>query len=153
MLKNIYPIYEVAPSYDRWFKLIIIGIPVITLTLGVIYFFYDREASTTMFALTVFYGILFHAITPRRFQIYDDRIRMVFGKPFAVNLSLANIREVKATSGAKAFFFGGLRFATSSSNIVEIVRSKGLDLVISPADRETFINQFNTALNQYRNSG
>ena len=66
------------------------------------------------------------------------------GGPFAINISLSNIEEVKPASGRKARAYGGLRLATSTHHVVEIVREKGLNLVISPSN-EMFLEQLNQA--------
>jgi len=46
--------------------------------------------------------------------------------------------------------YGGLRLATSLKSVVEIVRSKGLNVVISPANRDAFLEQMAQALKDYR---
>ena len=48
--------------------------------------------------------------------------------------------------GSKAFVYWGIRFATSSKGVVEIVRKKGLNLVISPRNDDMFLEQLNQAL-------
>jgi len=47
------------------------------------------------------------------------------GGLFAINILFSNIAEVRFASGSKAFAYWGLRFATSTQNVVEIVRKKG----------------------------
>lgn len=42
--------------------------------------------------------------------------------------------------------YWGNRFATSTSNVVEIVRKKGLNLIISPRNDDMFLEQLNQAL-------
>ncbi len=49
-------------------------------------------------------------------------------------------------SGSDRFIYWGLRLATSSSGVIEVVRRKGLSLVISPANAGTFLEQLNQAL-------
>jgi hypothetical protein len=141
-----YLIYEDRPRYDRWFKLLIASIILITLVPAIALYPFEPEGTWVLLASTVFDSLLFHAVTPRRFQVYNDRLRIVLGRPFAVNLSLTNIKEARAVTGTEAFAYWGVRFATSKHTVIEIVRYSGLNLVISPSDRETFLLQLNQAL-------
>ena len=50
------------------------------------------------------------------------------------------------SAGVKAYFFSGIRFATSSRYVVEIVRSRGMNYVISPQNGDLFLNQLNQAV-------
>ena len=99
-----------------------------------------------MFAVTVFDALIFHAVLPRRYQIFQDRLRIILGHPFAFNIPFSTIREARSTSGLKAFAYWGLRFATSSKGVVEIVRHQGWNVVISPANEGLFLEQLNQAL-------
>ena len=49
-------------------------------------------------------------------------------------------------SRRKAFAYSGIRFATSSKRVIEIVRKKGMNLVISPRNADIFLDQINQAL-------
>ena len=137
-------IYEDTPQYDLWLKLILGGLLALTFILGVIFIYQDTEAAIVMFGVTLFDALLFKAILPRRYQIFEDRLKILMGGPFAVNISFSNIEEAKPATGHKAFAYGGLRLATSTRNVVEIVRKKGLNLVISPSN-EMFLEQLNQA--------
>ena len=139
-------IYEDTPRYDFWLKLILGGVLAITFVAGVLLLFEDIVGACVMFGVTLFYALLFKAILPQRFQIFQDSLRIVLGGPFAFNISFSNIREVRAASASKAFIYWGLRFATSTRGMVEIVRKKGLSLVISPANPDMFLEQVNRAL-------
>lgn len=139
-------IYEDTPKYDLWLKLILGGVLALTLILGVIFIYRDTEAAIAMFGITVFDALLFKAILPRRFQIFEDRLKILLGGPFSINILLSNIAEVKPASSRKVFAYWGIRFATSTSNVVEIVRKKGLNLIISPRNDDMFLEQLNQAL-------
>jgi len=140
-------IYEDTPKYDLWLKLILGGVLAPTLILGIIFIFQDSEVALAMFGVTLFDALLFKAILPQRFQIYQDRVRIVLGRPLAINIPFSNIRTVRTVSARKVFVYWGNRFATSTHIIVEIVRKKGLGFVISPANGDTFLEQLNQARN------
>ena len=145
-------IYEDTPKYDLWLKLIIGGVLALTSILGVISIYQDTKSALIMFGITLFEALLFKAILPHRFQIFEDTLRIVLGGPLAVNISLSNIRYARSVSGSKAFVYWGSRFATSSSGVVEIVRKKGLNLVISPTHDDMFIELLNQALEKASHS-
>ena len=139
-------VYEDTPRYDFWLKSILGGVLALTLILGVILLSEDIGAALVMFGVTLFDALLFKAILPRRYQIFQDRVRIVLGGPFALNIPLSNIRQARQASSSKAFAYWGLRFATSTHYVVEIVRKKGLSLVISPASGDMFLEQLNQSL-------
>ena len=141
-------IYEDTPKYDLWLKLILGDVLALTLILGIFFIFQDSEVALAMFGVTLFDALLFKAILPQRFQIYQDRVRIVLGRPLAINILFSNIRTVRTVSARKVFVYWGNRFATSTHSIVEIVRKKGLGFIISPANRDMFLEQLNQALSQ-----
>ena len=141
-----YLLYEDNPKVDIWMKLMFAGIVLLFVVMGLVLLFEDTEAAFTMFGVAVFDALLFKLIMPTRYQVHSDRIRIVLGGPFALNILLSTVKEVKAASGAKAFAYSGVRFATSSKNVVEITRTRGCNYVISPFNREVFLEQANSAL-------
>ena len=146
-------IYEDTPRYDLSLKLILGGVLAIVFFSGLLLISEDTTGALVMFAATLFDALLFKSILPQRFQIFEDRLRIVLGGPFAFNISLSNIKEARLTSGRKTFVYSGIRFATSSKGVVEIVRKKGMGLVISPVKTDMFLEQMNQVLAKASNSG
>jgi len=140
------PIYEDTSRYDSWLKVILGGILALTFVLGVVLLFEDIIAASVMFGVTLFDALLFKAILPRRFQIFQDRVKIVLGGPLALSIPLSNIKCARSASGSKAFVYWGIRFATSTQGVVEIVRKQGLSLVISPKNTSMFLEQVDQAL-------
>jgi len=138
-------LYSTKPRYDRWVKYLLGGTVAFTLILGIVLIPVEIEGAWVCFAATVFDGLLFWVIMPHSLQIYEDRVRIKLGGPFAVNIALANIREAKKGSTGDALAYGGVRFATSLRNVVIIVRRRGWNIVISPDDADMFIEQLNQA--------
>jgi len=143
-MKTSIMLNEDTPKYDLGLKLILGGVLALTFVLGVVFLYQDIEAAIAMFSITLFDALLFKAILPRRYQIFEDRLKIVMGGPFAISISFSNIEEAKPASSRKVFVYWGLRLATSSSNVVEIVRKKGMNLVISPSN-EMFLEELNQA--------
>ena len=144
--RQSYLIYEDTSRYDLWLKLLLPGILALTLVWGIALLAIGSTEAYGPLSATAFDALLFYSILPRRLQVYDDRVRIVLGRPFAVNIPFATIREVRPASASKAFAYQGLRFATSSKSVVAIVRSKGWNVVISPANREMFLTYLDQAL-------
>ena len=140
-------IHEEKAEYDSWIRLILI-IP-IGLFLAAIIFAskQDLEVSLVLFGEAALFTLIFYFVLPRRYQIYQDKLRIVLGAPLAINIPLSTIKEARHSSGFKAFFYFGVRFATSSRNVLEIVRRRGLNYVISPQNSEFFLDQLNQAVN------
>jgi len=145
-------LYEDAAEYGSWLKAILGGVLSSTLFLGVYLLYVDRTGALVAFGVTVFDALLFYAILPQHYQIWTDRVRIVLGRPFAVNFPLATIKEVRPAPGIKAFAYWGLRFATSSKRVVEIVRHRGWNFVISPSNRELFLERLAEALRAARDN-
>lgn len=145
MPKSEIPLYQDKPEYDYWLKLVVAGMLALTFIPGIAAFCWYEELAWTLLGVTVFDGLLFFAIIPRRFQLFEDRLRIVLGRPFALNVPYENIREVRPGFPSEAFIYWGLRFATSTKNVIEIIREKGLDMVISPGDKEMFLEQLRQA--------
>ena len=138
-------LYEDVPEYDFWLKLILGGVLAITFVLGIVLISQEIEAAIAMFAVTLFDAVLFKAVLPRRFQIFEDRLKILLGGPLAINIPLSNITEAKPAAAGKTFIYNGIRLATSSRHVVEIVRKRGVNLVISPAHDDMFLEQLNQA--------
>jgi hypothetical protein len=138
-------VYEDTAKYDFWLKFILGGVLALTFIVGVVLISEDAGAALVMFGVTLFDALLFKAILPKRFQVLEDRLRIVLGGPFAINIPFSSIEDVRSLSGARAFAYWGLKFATSIHCVVEIVRKKGLSLIISPTNEDMFIEQLNKA--------
>ena len=105
MGKSAVLLYQDRPRYDFWLKLVIAGTLAITLIPGVAFIYVLAELAWTLLGLTLFDGLLFHAIIPRRLQLFEDRLRIELGRPFALNVPYHNIREVRPASTGEAFVY------------------------------------------------
>jgi hypothetical protein len=134
-------IYEDKPKYDLWIKWLLGGILAFTIIVGLAVINVDIAGTWVCLGAAVFEAILFWAIFPRSYQIYEDKFRIQLGGPFGINISLESITEVNKASTHNAFAYWGMRFATSISNLVEIKRRGGMNVIISPSDAATFMSQ------------
>jgi hypothetical protein len=141
-----YLIHEDVARYDPWLKFVLGGVIALTLVPGIVLLSLELPRAYVWLATTAFDALLFHIVLPRRFQIFEDRLRIVLGWPLALNFPLTTIKEARPVPGAKALFYPGVRFATSTRSAIEIARHRGLNMVISPSNRDLFLEQLGRAL-------
>ena len=144
------PVYEDTPLYDWWLKLVLGGVLALTFALGILLLFDNIEAALVMFGVTAFDAVLFKALLPQRFQVFHNRLRIVLGGPLALNIPFSWIAEARPASGIDAFAHWGLRFATSTRNMVEVVGRGRWNVVFCVSDRDTFLQQLNQAIEAAR---
>ena len=146
-------VYESTVAYDRWLKLILGGGLALILVMRVISRPVDLEGTWFILGVAAFYVFILYAILPRRFLVFQDRLRIVLGRPLAFNIPFSAIQEARIASAGKMYVYGGIKFATSAGSVVEIVRRRGLNITISPTDREMFVEQLNQALQAFDAGG
>ncbi|MBM3141626.1 MAG: hypothetical protein FJ005_01075 [Chloroflexi bacterium] len=140
-------VYEDTPRYDVWLKSIML-LPVFFIIAGIYYVIIaEVAAAIAMFATTILMGAVYWAIFPRKYLILESKIRIVLGGPFSFNIPFDNLETAREPEGPTF----GINFATAflSKNAVEIVRKKGLNVNITPSNRELFLENLNKALNSW----
>ena len=141
-----YLMYEDAARYDRVQIVLLAVIIGATLVPGVILLFYQLAGAAAMFGATFLDVLIFHLVFPRRYQVFNTKLRIVLGWPLKWDIKLTTIKEARAAPGISTWIYGGVRLATSSATAVEIVRKNGLGVIISPSDRQTFLERLNEAV-------
>eukprot|EP00276_Gloeochaete_wittrockiana_P014790 CAMPEP_0184350006 /NCGR_PEP_ID=MMETSP1089-20130417/37416_1 /TAXON_ID=38269 ORGANISM="Gloeochaete wittrockiana, Strain SAG46.84" /NCGR_SAMPLE_ID=MMETSP1089 /ASSEMBLY_ACC=CAM_ASM_000445 /LENGTH=193 /DNA_ID=CAMNT_0026682547 /DNA_START=13 /DNA_END=594 /DNA_ORIENTATION=- len=101
----------------------------------------------TLFAFTfqltlagVIVALLF--VTPRRLEIYNDRLVVRFGPCFSTTTNFKDIVHVEPIKFAPFTF--ALKLTTSFRNMVLVHRKGCLDLLVTPEDAEQFISVLRT---------
>lgn len=125
-------------------------VALLTLVPAIVLLFYDLGGALFLFGVTLLDALVFHLVLPRRYQIFDTRLRIVLGWPLHWDIPLATIKEARPARPLDTWVYGGVRFATSTRTAVELTRKKGLGAVISPSDRERFLQRLNEALASLR---
>ncbi len=141
-------IYEDRPRYDVWLKAIML-LPAFFVIGGVFYLATgESEASIGMFATAVLMAAIYWAVFPRKYQILDSKIKIVLGGQFSFSIPFDNLEAAGKPEGAIL----GINFATTflSRHAVKIVRKKGMNVNITPNDREPFLENLDKALNDWR---
>jgi len=140
---------EEPAEYNPWLRLIFL-IPAVSFA-GAIWMAYSHDLEGTIFLAGegFLFGLFFYFILPRKYQIFQDKLRIELGRPFAINIPFAAIREVKQANTVNAYLYSGVRFVTSTRYVIEIVRSGGFNYVISPQRGESFLEQLRSSVAGY----
>ena len=141
-----YLMYEDAARYDRVQIVLLAVIIGATLVPGVILLFYQLAGAAAMFGATLLDVLIFHLVFPRRYQVFNTKLRIVLGWPVRWDIKLSTIKEARPAPAISTWIYGGVRLATSSATAVEILRKEGMDVIISPSDRQTFLERLNDAI-------
>jgi hypothetical protein len=143
-------IYEDSPHYDIWMRGIMV-LPVFFILWGAYYFFTGEVAAATgMLATALLMGALYWAIFPRKYQILDEKLKIVLGGTFAFNVPFDNLELAEKPEGVNL----GINFVTTflSRHVVEIKRKKGMNVNISPDKRDLFLENLNKAIYDWKRS-
>lgn len=122
----------------------------LTLVPGVVFLFFTVGGAVVMFGMTALDALMIYFVIPRRYQVYNTKLRIVLGWPLAWDIPLSTIMEARPADGFDSWAYAGVRFATYSKTPVEILRRRGLNVIITPCDREDFLSRLNEALSVAR---
>ena len=146
--------YEDKPSIDLWLRTIIFGTSTGMIIVGVLWVLgvIPSESMTDRLIAGIVFvvmgasdRVLFWVIMPTRYQIFEDRLRIKLGGPFAFNIRFDSI--VTAEPFDKLFHIG-IGLATSFRGRVLIRRKHDMDVTISPSNREAFLEQLAIAMRE-----
>jgi len=145
-LKLDYLLNEHKARYDKWI-LLVIFVPLIILlgtTLAVV-ISEEEGAVETLITFVILAGIIW-IIMPRKYLVMSNRLKIVLGASIPFNVPYNNIKELKKPEG----ILFGINWATSTKTLIQIVLKKGLNINISPDNRESFIQNINKAMQEWR---
>lgn len=140
-------LHEDKPHYSIWLKIILWFTIALVLGSALMTFDSNRNESFGMIGTALFIVLIFWAVMPRKYCIYDNKIVIEMGSPFSVTIRFDTIKYAGAPRGK---FTVGVNFVTSFGNIVEIDRKKGMTVNISPRNREFFLDNLKRALDKWR---
>lgn len=145
------PLYTAKPGGMGWINPLLAGLLVVTAVLTVVLLALADTAAALITGGTLLgTTALIWLILPRRYEIWPDRLCLVF--PLGTwNIAFETIQTARHGRWYEAYGFIGVRFATAPTRIVTILRRRpGLftrpNLVISPEDREEFLQQLQRAM-------
>jgi hypothetical protein len=92
-------LYQDETAYGLLLKLVIVIVPA-SLLAASIYLWSSGESAggLALLAESFFIGLIFWVVFPRRYQIYEDHLRIVLGGPVAVKIGFDKIEAIGVTS-------------------------------------------------------
>jgi hypothetical protein len=140
-------LYEEGVIYGNVLKIIFLILPVALVVVS-IYLWSAGEGggALALLAEALIIGIVFLIVFPRKYQIYEDHLRIALGGRFSVKIGFDRIVRVEVTSKTALTINLVSRMART---YVRIVRKNGLDLAITPKSNEEFVNNVQRALSDW----
>jgi uncharacterized membrane protein len=127
----------------------IMVLPVFFILFGAYYFFIrEIEAGTGMLATALLMGAVYWAVFPRKYQVLAGKLKIVLGGSFSFNVPFDNLELAGKPEGVNL----GINFVTTflSRHVVEIKRKKGMNVNITPDNRDLFLENLNKAIYEWR---
>ncbi len=154
-------LFEDRIKYDLWVKAVLVFPIIFLLALGILFYIdahcrdvipSESESDSNTAAIIIFVSILFVLAVywlslPRKIFVLQDRIKLKIGE-FYWNVAFETIESVKPAKGI--IVWRGFSSITSWSSQIEIVRSKGQNIRISPARREQFLEYVERAMSDWK---
>jgi hypothetical protein len=134
-------IYEEKLKYGKFLKIVIIFMWIILAVplLGIIRFGTIIEE---LMILAVIFSV--YSIMPRKYQILNDRIRIVCSI-FKIDIKFENIERIEMRPPSSAYAsMEGARFATGTGQkCLLLVKNHGINFIIQPTNTEKFLEYLN----------
>lgn len=140
-------LYQDVPAYGLLLKLLIVIMPVAMLAASIYVFSSgDSNGGLALLIEAFIIGFIFWVVFPRRYQVFEDQVRIVLGGPFSVKVGFDKIKTIRITSRLTL----SVNFATKlTKKYVEIAQKKGLSIAITPGDYDLFVENANGALSRW----
>jgi hypothetical protein len=156
-------IFEDRIRYEPWIKALLVFSILLLLGLGILFsvdawgtdLIRSSPPGKSAVGAAVLWGtvplmlVIFAFLLPRRIVVLSDGLRIDF-LPFRWTLPFSGIESVRA--GGRIMLFWGFSSITSYRNRVDIRRSNGWDVLISPEHADLFVAEANGALEEWTQS-
>ena len=154
-------LFEDSIKYETWAK-ILLGFPIVLVTAMGFYFYHVARtqnglsavtehgfyvASIVLFATGPFILFIYWLVLPTKIFIHQEKIRIKYGR-FFWNVKFQTIESVMAASGMPPVWSHSS--VTSYRNQIEIVRTKKMNIRLSPESRDQFLDYANRALADWK---
>jgi hypothetical protein len=143
-------LYQEQVTYGLYLKLIVMVLPAALVTAS-LYLWSSGENTGGLTLLTeaVFISLIFLAIFPRKYQVYENHLRIVLGGPFSVKIGFDRITRIEITSKTALTVNLVTRIAKT---YVIIVRKRGIGIAITPSSNRDFVENANRAFSEWARS-
>ncbi len=138
---------EDAP-YGWLLKIIMVLVPAALLGTGIyLLSIGETEGGLVVLAEILVFAVIFLAVFPRRYEVYDDHLRIVLGGPLGIDIGFDNIESIDVTTRTSLTMNFVTRFART---YVRIVRRRGLAIAITPRSNEEFVRYARQAMEEWQ---
>lgn len=142
-----YAVYEDKPNIGK-LLMAVLGLPVVIfLIIAIVLLPAEPETGFALAGTAVLISIIFWIVLPRKYVVYEDKVKIVLGGPLSVGIPFKNIRTARIPKGV---FTTGVNWVTSFKNELQIVTRRGWNINITPGDRDQFLEHLNKALEEWR---
>lgn len=144
--------------YEERLKLGLVLKLVLIFTLGILicltaWSFYISEVVSAWILLIVlvFTAILFFVVIPRKYQIFDDKLKVVCGL-LRINIPFEDIKVIETRPPSNIYgSLEALRFGIGTGEkSIMIKRKHGMNILIQPMDTEKFMEVLNNMMKNKR---
>ena len=143
-------LYEDEPVYGILLRLITIVLPAALLA-GSAFLSStgEKEGALALLIEAFFVGAIFFSVFPRKYQVFEDHLRIVLGGPFSIKIGFENVKSISVTN--RVVF--SVNFATRlSGHYVEIAQKRSWSIAITPRNNQDFVENANRSLNEWMKS-
>ena len=148
--------HEQLPRYDLGYWLLVTLFPVGFIIGGFWHYTHPEvedamAGAITSWGVTIFWVILFWAISPRRYQLLDDSVKVILGGPFSFNILLKSIKKVEYPTTFSSQMYSVHRYLACFNPKYYIWIKRGSiskNAVIAPQDPSLFVESLLQALKE-----
>ncbi|NIM89784.1 MAG: hypothetical protein GTO17_02425 [Candidatus Aminicenantes bacterium] len=154
-------LFEDRIKYDFWVKIVLVFPIIFLLALGILFYIdahyrdvipSESESDSNTAAIIIFASVPFVLVVywlslPRKIYVLQDRIKLKIGE-FFWNVPFETIESVKPAKGI--IVWRGFSSITSYSTQIEIIRSRGQNIRISPSRREQLLDCMERAMSDWK---
>ena len=143
-------LYEDEPA--GWIFKFFFMIVTLVLLAGSVYFWVsgDNANGLTMLVVAFVLGLAFWIVSPRKYQVYGDRLQILLGGPFVVKIGFDQIAAIEVTDRTTSELAAIKLISKVTNTYVRIGRKKGLSITITPKSDALFVENTNRSLHQWQ---
>jgi len=142
-------IYQDNTHKDIWLKLVL-AIPLVIILAPAFSSLASGDTRTAyeMFAIVVVIAVVIWLIIPRRYLIFNSKVKIVLGGLFSFTIPFHTIKTARSHRWTTLGI--NLPSSLSTKHVVEIVRNNRMPIIITPANRDLFLETLEKALSDWR---
>jgi hypothetical protein len=106
----------------------------------------ERDGSLALLAEAFLIGAIFWLVFPRKYQVYEDHLRIALGGPLGIRIGFDKLVAVEITNRQALTMNFVTRFART---YVRIVRKGGMSIAITPKSYEQFVENATRAMREW----